>query len=111
MPFLCCPKPCPCAGGTLPGPPRLAAELRHGGAGRGLRVFTTAPGLQLYSGNFLGGVPGKGGLCYGPRQSVCLESQTYPNSVNEPRFPSPWVLPGEVYRHVMRFEFFTFEQQ
>ena len=93
------------AGGMLPGPVRAAAELRHEASGRGLRVSTNAPGLQVYSGNFLDGVPGKGGVTYAKQQSICLETQTYPNAAKQPRFPSPWVSPGETYRHELVYEF------
>lgn len=89
----------------LPEPVRAAAELRHEASGRALRLHTNAPGLQVYSGNFLDGVPGKDGATYSKQQSMCLETQTYPNSAKQPLFPSPWVSPGETYRHVMVYEF------
>jgi aldose 1-epimerase len=82
-----------------------AAELCDSKSGRWLRLSTNAPGLQVYSGNFLDGVPGKGGVHHKARQSICLESQTFPNSTKQPLFPSPWVSPGQTYRHVMVYEF------
>ena len=89
--------------GTVP-----VAELREPETGRGLVLSSNAPGLQVYTGNFLEGAPGKGGVVYRKQQSVCLESQTFPNSVNAEAFPSPFVRPGEVYRHRMDVRFFQF---
>ena len=82
-----------------------AAELYDPGSGRSLTLRTNAPGLQVYSGNFLEGVPGRDGVTYAKQQSICLESQTYPNAVNTPAFPSPVIQPGETYRHLMVYEF------
>lgn len=93
------------AGGMIPDGVRLAAELCDSKSGRWLHLSTNAPGLQVYTGNFLDGVPGKGGIQYKARQSVCLESQTYPNSTKEPLFPTPWLSPGQTYQHVMLYEF------
>ena len=66
------------------GRPQLAAVLAHRGAGRTLRLLTNAPGLQLYTGNFLGGERGKGGAAYGRHAAVCLEPQAWPNAATEP---------------------------
>jgi galactose mutarotase-like enzyme len=96
-----------CAGGMLPGQSLMATELFDAASGRGVRLFSNAPGLQVYSGNFLEGAPGKGGTKYKKHQSVCLESQTYPNAVNTPDFPSPWVRLGETYQHSMTYQFFV----
>jgi aldose 1-epimerase len=76
-------------------------------SGRGLELFSNAPGLQVYTGNFLAGVPGKHGQPYCKHQSVCLESQTFPDSVHHSHFPSPFVSPGQTYIHAMVFRFFT----
>lgn len=83
-------------------------QLRDPDSGRGLMLSSNAPGLQVYTGNFLEGVAGKNGVEYRKHQSICLESQTFPNSVNEESFPSPFIRPGEVYRHRMDVRFFQF---
>ncbi|MES1200614.1 MAG: aldose epimerase family protein [Pseudomonadota bacterium] len=86
--------------------PRYAARLEHRESGRALDLFTTEPGLQFYSGNFLDGtLIGKGGTPYGFRSALCLEPQLFPNAPNEPRFASPRLDPGEIYRHVSIYKF------
>jgi aldose 1-epimerase len=85
--------------GQSGGEPVLAARVVEPTTGRTLEVFTTEPGLQFYSGNFLdGSITGKGGHAYGHRAGFCLEAQGFPNAPNEPRFPSTVLRPGEVYR-------------
>ncbi|MEW4527808.1 aldose epimerase family protein [Maioricimonas sp. JC845] len=79
---------------------RLAARVKDPESGRVLIVRTTEPGIQFYSGNFLHGQTGKGGKEYPLRSAICLETQHFPNSVNEPDFPSVILKPGEKYRHV-----------
>lgn len=77
----------------------LAARLEDLASGRTLEVRTTEPGVQFYSGNFLGGsVTGKGGTVYPQRGGLCLETQHYPDSPNHPEFPSTILEPGETYR-------------
>jgi aldose 1-epimerase len=81
--------------------PRLAdkaATLRDPRSGRKLEVYTTQPGLQVYSGNFLDGQAGKGGKPYIKRSAICLETQHFPDSVNQPKFPTIILRPGEKYR-------------
>jgi aldose 1-epimerase len=91
--------------------PELAVTLKHAASGRGMHVATTAPGLQFYSGNFLdGSLEGKGAVKYVRHGGLCLETQGFPNAVNEPAFPSVVVRPGEVYRHVLKYTFFTFTE-
>ena len=88
--------------------PGLAAILYDPSSGRGLRVFTTAPGVQLYSGNFLDGtVRGKGGARYQKYGGICLETQGFPDAINHKNFPSIVFRPGEEYCHVVKYEFFT----
>lgn len=82
----------------------LAARVRHPSNGRVLEVLTNAPGLQFYSGNFLG-VAGKGGAFYGVHTALCLETQGFPDAVNQADFPSVIIKPGETYRHVMMHRF------
>jgi aldose 1-epimerase len=82
----------------------LAAKVRDPKSGRVLSVFTTEPGIQFYGGNFLDGVKGKGGKAYKYRSALCLETQHYPNSVNEPKFPSTILKPGKVYKHTCIYQ-------
>lgn len=84
---------------------RLAARLEEPGSGRVLEVRTTEPGLQLYTGNHLDGVPGKGGDRYGRHAGVALETQHFPDSPNRPEFPSTILRPGETYRSRTVFHF------
>ncbi len=85
---------------------RLAARVSDPGSGRVLEVETTEPGVQLYTGNHLdGSLRGKGGVVYEKHTGLCLETQAFPDSVNQPNFPPVWVRSGERYRSstVMRF--------
>ncbi len=79
--------------------PTLAAVLEHRPSGRCLRVSTTEPGLQLYTGNFLDGRP------HDPRSSLCLETQALPDSPNQPGFPSAILHPGAVWRSTTVLDF------
>ena len=73
---------------------------------RKLEVLTTEPGLQFYSGNFLDGKNiGKGGYAYQFRDGLCLETQHYPDSPNQPSFPSVVLRPGETYRTTTVYRF------
>jgi len=77
----------------------LAARVREPGSGRVLEVHTTEPGIQLYTGNYLDGtLRGKGEKPYGKHNAFCLETQHYPDSVNQPSFPSTILRPGKPYR-------------
>ena len=83
-----------------------AAFVREPTSGRTMEVATTEPGVQLYSGNFLTGLTrGKGGVVYPKRAGFCLETQHFPDSPNQPRFPTTVLRPGERYqsRTVFRF--------
>ncbi len=76
----------------------LAARVVEPNSGRVLEVETTAPGLQFYSGNFLdGSINGKDGQAYGHRSGFCLETQHFPDSPNQPGFPSTILRPGQEY--------------
>jgi aldose 1-epimerase len=93
---------------VLNGPPgmmRLIAEVYHPASGRKLRVHTDQPGVQLYVGNMLRGQKGKGGAVYPRRSAVCLETQHFPDSPNQPQFPSTVLRPGETYRQTCVYEF------
>jgi aldose 1-epimerase len=82
-----------------PGAMTLAAELYDPKSGRVMTVSTTEPGIQLYTGNYLNGsVTGKGGKAYCKHSGLCLETQHFPDSPNQPHFPSTVLRPGEIYR-------------
>ena len=86
----------------------LAARVTEPSTGRVLEVWTTEPGLQFYSGNFLDGtVHGKGGQVYGHRSGFCLETQHFPDSPNHPNFPSTLVEPGKLYHTETIYKFST----
>ena len=77
----------------------LAARVRDPVSGRAMEVYTTEPGIQFYTGNFLdGSLTGKGGRIYSQRAGFCLETQHYPDSPNKPGFPSTILRPGQTYR-------------
>lgn len=79
--------------------PHFAARVFEPTSGRSLEIFTTEPGIQFYAGAGFGSVAvGKGGVVYAPHAGLALETQHYPDSPNEPGFPSTIVRPGEKYR-------------
>jgi len=84
-----------------------AAEVMDLASGRGMEVWTTKPGIQLYTGNSLDGIRGAGGALYDKFSGLCLETQFYPDSVNRPYFPSPILLPGKRYHHTTTMKFFV----
>jgi len=73
--------------------------------GRVMHVETDQPAVQLYTGNSLKGQAGKGGKTYPPHSAVCLETQHYPDSPNQPHFPTTVLRPGETYRHTCIYRF------
>ncbi|MDR1464509.1 MAG: galactose mutarotase [Oscillospiraceae bacterium] len=75
-----------------------AAAVSEPGSGRRLTVYTDQPGIQLYTGNFLDGKPGKGGVPMEQHSGFCLETQVWPDSPNHPDFPSCLLMAGEVYQ-------------
>jgi aldose 1-epimerase len=76
-----------------------AATVHEPTTGRVMELYTTEPGLQFYSGNFLNGqTNGKEGKTYSHRGGLCLEAQHYPDSPNQPRFPTTILMPGETYQ-------------
>jgi len=84
----------------------LAARVIDHATGRVMDVFTTDPGLQFYTGNFLDGSNvGKGGVPCKFRTGFCMEPQHYPDSPNKPAFPSTTLLPGQTYRHTVIYKF------
>ena len=83
-----------------------AARIADPATGRTLTISTTEPGIQFYSGNFLDGtITGKGGRVYGHRSGFCLEPQHYPDSPNQPAYPSTVLRPGEQYKSQTVFAF------
>ncbi|MCA1650140.1 MAG: galactose mutarotase [Acidobacteria bacterium] len=83
-----------------------AARLTDPASGRTLEVATTEPGMQFYAGNFLDGtLTGKGGHVYKHRAGLCLETQHFPDSPNQPSFPSTILQPGLEYRSKTVFTF------
>ncbi|MET9060248.1 aldose epimerase family protein [Streptomyces antibioticus] len=79
--------------------PVPVATLRDPSSGRALSIATTEPGLQFYSGNFLDGtLVGPGGHTYRQGDGLCLETQHFPDSPNQPSFPSTTLRPGQTYR-------------
>ena len=74
---------------------RQVARVLGDRSGIVMEVFTTLEGVQLYTGNFLTERRGKDGAVYGPYSGFCLETQHYPNAVNEPAFPSPMLRAGD----------------
>ena len=86
--------------------PSVAARVTEPTSGRVLEVLTTQPGVQFYTGNHLDGtVRGKGGTVYGVRFGFCLETQHFPDSPNQPNFPSTELKAGERYRGTTIFRF------
>ena len=90
--------------------PKLAARLEDPISGRTIELFTTEPGLQVYSGNFLDGtVIGKGNRIYRQGDGLALEPQKFPDSPNQPSFPSARLDPGETYRQISYYRIFITE--
>jgi aldose 1-epimerase len=84
----------------------FAARAYEPSTGRVLDVFTTEPGVQFYTGNFLdGSITGKGGRVYQRRYGFCLETQHLPDSPNQPQFPSTILRPGNEYKSRTVFAF------
>ncbi len=86
---------------------RRAARVTEPTSGRVLTVYTTEPGMQLYTGNFLSELPGKGGQIYPKRSAFALEAQKYPDSPNHPSFPTSVLRPGQTYRQTTIYAFST----
>lgn len=82
-----------------------AAKVRDPSSSRVLNLWTNAPGMQFYTANYVNGVSGKEGAVYEKHAGLCLETQGYPNAINQPNFPSVVVRPGQKYQHSMLFEF------
>lgn len=84
---------------------QLAATVVVPENGRKMEVYTTEPGIQFYGGNFLNGETGKDGQTYVKRGALCLETQHFPDSPNQPDFPSVVLNPGEKYTQTCIYKF------
>jgi aldose 1-epimerase len=84
----------------------LAARIEDPKSGRVMEVLTDQPAVQFYAANFLDGrTPGKGGVAYARRSALCLETEGFPDSPNQPAFPSAVLRPGAAYRHTLVHRF------
>jgi aldose 1-epimerase len=83
----------------------LAAEVHEPVTGRGMQVWTTEPGMQLYTGNYLDNVRGKAGKTYNLREGFCLETEHFPDSPNRPDFPSTVLKPNRRYTQTTVYKF------
>jgi aldose 1-epimerase len=86
---------------------RHLATLHEPSGGRGLEVWTTLPGLQFYTGNFLDGVVGAGGAVYNRHSGLCLEAEYFPDAVNRPHFPDCLLEPGRTCNHRIEYRLFV----
>lgn len=85
---------------------KKAAKVRSELTGLEMTVFTTSPTVLLYTGNnFTGNFIGKDSAIYQKYSGVCLETQLYPNSVNQNTFPNPLLRVGEEFRHKTIYQF------
>jgi aldose 1-epimerase len=84
----------------------LMARVTEPTTGRAMEVWSTEPGVQFYTGNFLdGSITGKGGWVYQKRNGFCFEPQHYPDSPNHPQFPSAELKPGQTYQNTIIYKF------
>ncbi|CAM8909830.1 unnamed protein product [Rhodiola kirilowii] len=86
---------------------KIAAEVHDEKSGRVMQLRTNAVGMQFYTANYLKDVKGKGGYVYQPHAALCLETQGFPDAVNQPMFPSQIIVPGKPYKHIMVYKFST----
>ncbi len=93
-----------------PGTLRPAVTARDPVSGRVLAMYTTEPGVQFYTGNFLdGSIAGRDGVVYGQYHAFALEAQAFPDAVNHPKFPNSILRPGQTYRQTTEYRFGTSE--
>lgn len=85
--------------------PCFCARVTEPKSGRVMRVHTTQPGVQLYTGNHLSNVTGTDGAVFGKHAAFCLETQHYPDSPNKPSFPTTTLRPGETFQSTTIFQF------
>jgi len=84
---------------------KFAAKLESLDTGISMEIFTTKPGLQLYTGNYLNGIVGKLGLKYDKFSGICLEPQFFPDSPNIKNFPKVVLYPNKIYKHKIIYKF------
>ncbi|CAI8322531.1 MAG: Aldose 1-epimerase [Opitutia bacterium UBA7350] len=93
---------------TQPGKPSAIAQVIEPNSGRSMHVYTDAPGVQFYSGNFLdGSTTGKSGNPYNQHSGFCLETQHFPDAPNQPTFPTTVLEPGTNYQTTTIYKFGT----
>lgn len=85
----------------------LVASLYHEVSGRKMEVYTDLPGVQVYTGNFLGNTPGKNGICYPRRGGVCFETQYFPDAIHHENFPSSILKVGKKYDTTTIYKFYV----
>lgn len=85
--------------------PTLTARVVEPTSGRTMEVYATQPGVQLYTGNFLDGSLRRGNTAFTKNFAFCLETQHFPDSPNQPSFPSTVLTPGQTYRHITIHKF------
>ena len=83
----------------------FAVKVTEPNSGRTMEMYTTEPGVQLYTGNFEDGMKGTHGATYPRRSAVCFEAQHFPDSPNRPYFPSVVLNPGEQYKQKTIYKF------
>lgn len=87
----------------------IAGRFHHPPSGRALEVYTTEPGIQIYTGNFLpkekGEMIGRGGCSYTYQGAFCCEPQNFPDSINQANFPEDVYYPGKPYKHSIVYKF------
>lgn len=83
----------------------FAARCVEPESGRKMDVYTTEPGVQLYTGNWLNGFEGAHGATFPARSGICFEAQCFPDTPNKPHFPSVVLAPGEVYKQTTIYQF------
>ncbi len=84
---------------------RPVAKLTHPESGRCMELLSNQPGVHFYSGNSLAGISGKENVLYRKHQGLCLETQNFPDALNQNQFPSAALLPGQEYSHLMIHRF------
>jgi aldose 1-epimerase len=94
-----------------PGSLALAATLSHDETGRTMEVWTTQPGLQVYSAGFLADIRGSNGEIFGRDAGLCLETQGFPDAPNQPTFPSTRLDPDEIFVSETQFRFSTIRER
>jgi aldose 1-epimerase len=88
-----------------PGQLGLHARVRDPQSGRVMEVLSTEPGMQFYTANHLTGITGKSGLNYQPRSAFCIEPEHFPDSPNQPQFPTTELKPGQIYQNTTIYRF------